>query len=74
MQKQPEYRRHTKKIENYNITAAQYAVCTVFLPSTEQAETYVKNFVLIFHITYIFDPAFDWKTHMFFEETVIFKL
>ena len=53
----------------HNVLFGQY----VFLP-TEQAETYLKIYVLIYHWTYICPSLFSWKENMVFEETVIFKL
>ena len=53
--------------------SAQCALCTVYLP-TEQAEKYLKIYVLICHLTYICPSLFSWKENMIFEETVIFKL
>ena len=53
----------------HNVYFVQY----VFLP-TEQAETYLKISVLIYHLTYICPSLFGWKENMIFEEIVMFKL
>ena len=52
----------------HNVLFGQY----VFLP-TEQAETYLKIYVLIYHSTYICPSLFGWKENLIFMETVIFK-
>ena len=53
----------------HNVLFVQY----VFLP-TEQAETYLKIYVLIYHLTYICPSLFGWKENLIFKETVTFKL
>ena len=53
----------------HNVLFVQY----VFLP-TEQAETYLKIYVLIYRSTYICLNLFSWKENLIFKETVIFKL
>ena len=53
----------------HNVYFVQY----VFLP-TEQAETYLKMCVLIYHSTCICPNLFGWKENLIFKETVIFKL
>ena len=45
----------------------------VFLP-TEQGETYLKNFVLMYQLTYICPRLFGWKENVIFEETMTYKL
>ena len=41
---------------------------------TEQAETYLKVCVLIYHLSYICPRLFGWKENMIFEETLTFQL
>ena len=53
----------------HNVLFGQY----VFLP-TEQAETYLKIYVLIYHSTYICPSLFGWKENLIFKEAVTFKL
>ena len=53
----------------HNVLFVQY----VFLP-TEQAETFPKMYVLIYHLTYICSSLFGWKENMIFEETVTRQL
>ena len=45
----------------HNVYIVQY----VFLP-TEQSETYFKNFILTYDLTYICPGLFDWKENTFF--------
>ena len=44
----------------------------VFLP-TEQAETYLKICVLIYHSTYICPSLFGWKENLIFKENCDFQ-
>ena len=44
----------------HNVYIVQY----VFLP-TEQSETYFKNFILTYDLTYICPGSFDWKENTF---------
>ena len=53
----------------HNVYIVQY----VFLP-TEQSETYFKNFILTYDLTYICPGLFDWKENTFFFIFVYFKL
>ena len=50
-----------------------YSMFNVFLP-TEQAETYLKIYLLIYPSTYICPSLFGWKENFIFKETVTFKL
>ena len=47
----------------HNVLFGQY----VFLP-TEQAETYLKIYVMIYHSTYICPSLFGWKENLIFKE------
>ena len=53
----------------HNVLFGQY----VYL-ATEQAETYLKICVLIYHLTYICPSLFDCEVNTFFFIFVIFKL
>ena len=53
----------------HNVLFIQY----VFFP-TEQAETYLKIYVLIYHSTYFCPSLFGWNETLIFKETVTFKL
>ena len=53
----------------HNVLFGRY----VFLP-TEQAETYLKIYVLIYHSTYICPSLFGWKESFIFKDTVTIKL
>ena len=53
----------------HNVLFGQY----VLLP-TEQAETYLKIYDLIYHSTYICPSLFGGKENLIVTETVIFKL
>ena len=53
----------------HNVLFGQYH----FLAS-EQAKTYLKIYVLIYHSTYICPSLFGWKENLTFKETVTFKL
>ena len=49
-----------------DVSRSSNAQCAVFL-STEQAETYLKIYVLIYHSTYICPSLFSWKENFFKE-------
>ena len=53
----------------HNVLCVQY----LFLP-TEQAETNLKIYVMMYYLKYICPSLFVWKENMIFEETMIFKL
>ena len=53
--------------------SAQFTLCRVYLP-TEQAEKYLKIYVLICHLSYICPILFACKANIIFEETATFKL
>ena len=55
--------------ELHSVPFAQY----VFI-RTEQAETYPKTYVLIYHPKYICPSLFVWKENLTFKETLTFKL
>ena len=53
------------RIITYTTLHNVYIVQYVFLPA-EQSETYFKNFILTYDLTYICPGLFDWKENTFF--------
>ena len=60
------------EIPNLEIESHGFLENQVFLP-TEQAETYLKIYILIYHSTYICPNLFGLMENLIFKETVIFK-
>ena len=56
------------EIPNLEFESHGFLENQVFLP-TEQAETYLKICVLIYHSTYICPSLFNWKENLIFKET-----
>ena len=61
-------RKYDEQVPLHNVLFGQY----VFLP-TKQAETYLKIYVLMYHLTYIWTSLFGWKENLIFKETKSLK-